>query len=1772
MKRFAQSLFAYLQSVSQPMLMGERETRELRIFLASFPPKLIHHLGREFSDYLIKAPGKDLKLIFKVGSALWEDWRRSGSGKDRAVLDEIENAGWVDTENRLTHYRNLKLDPDSGKDGLIVMLVGIEQATDQGSLEDFFRVDAETIWAENMKRSFKPWLKSLLKEKQIDPERDPLEQMDKLLQVLHQYYGGDLLSISDFLESVDLNSAQVSQDVLNLLYENLGFWRLPMLKEMKRDWPKYVRSAIDFFSYKPYLKENKRKKAKKKIEQFREQQDRSGVESQDLELNHAFRDTDELLDCLSEYIDKNDPEARQRLLKADFAQIQDKILKFKPPAEIEEEPEDDELEEEKVGGPKILSGDPLQVVLSALWATLLEYLKIRKKKKIKRSIGPLSVQLEGEKFHHDPESEDYAWDLLRGCLGGIDGYLNDALRDLAFQTDEQTEPIQIQSQLENDNRKLGRARNATPYFSFDILFTEEDTLKVRRKFKWPLPETHSLRNCWQMAGAVLEKFRDLSGPCLPLFHIPHYSEIFLAPDEEEANRVLMQGLNRIDVVNLLENENGEYDKNALSLVDIEILSKKYADYLKKWFEKGYFSIKEESRDLIKHMTELMEKVIDASSDTDSGEELAALIYKAYLLTEKPSENSMSFAWGPFVRSAVVTGLHPALMEMLNHRQVFLIHAFQELFQETLSGTLSQKRPSFQTWLDRVDMATVNYPLFGLLTDENKILDTKVEACGMMMHRIGSPHMQRLTLSSRVLQRYEAAEDADIPDQVLFQESRESSVIKNILEEYSRIFPHSQDGLSVMVLNTKYIQKIIAGIDGFLKKVLKERDDNWPPYHFSLSVFMDISESREIARWLYEWSRRWDPAEGRKHSDYYQNCRLSLFQKVVCGREDYPVILGDKDLQQDLAIISRFMAEESKENDLEQALKATFDWNTPLKFPVLEMPRCADDRRMNQDRRARVISNRRFRLATRHSELSARFKHPGTAQDKHHIVVSQGDYSPWREILARLHERVEWVLCLDPCVDERLIGEANQEGHWKREIIGFSSGLGSHGELNYTVSTERSSLKDVEIGIRKQLKRIFAPLPDEELQRSAEFVVREGRRLSGLSLVRATGKGEGVRNLIAFSLVRRCLPPAGDFHPSNTVLCDELLVLDSYRHWFKEMDAESNDYPDLFWVTAALTSDNRIAINVCLFECKISENPSGYSVKARSQVENGLRHLMKRYQNKSSDGNPPFDQRFWWAQLQRLIANKSKINASMQSRATLALEMLGDGDYDISWQAAVLLIDSQSSSRQNQFHVENTWEFESEDLNYKIIYINEIKCNPDLFRRVSAQGHKAQLPILQIHKEKTQDGETVNSHDGEAELEIGPSYSKEDKSPEESEEIPKTEDVPPPVYPVSETYFADTNHQEAPLSERIFLGQNQSGREVFWEFGHPELTNRHLLIFGKSGSGKTYAIQALLYELAMKGQNSLIIDYTNGFLPGQLEAMFENNIAPKTHLVIQNPLPINPFRRQTSMIKGFDPILEKAHEVGSRVTSVINSVYSSIGEQQRAILTETIANGLNKEGDDFDFERMLEALKAEGTSGKALASKLSPLINYNLFDVKSQDNWQGIFANRDVRVHIMQLTSVSADISRIATEFILWDLYEYASNKGRKDQPLPVVLDEIQNLDHRLEAPLGKFLTEGRKFGLSVILATQTLSNLKGEERDRLFQASHKLFFQPAETEVKEYARLLEQSSGTSAQTWISRLNSLQQGECYSLGPALNSNKNILKSKPFKVKIAAFEERMKHEEG
>ena len=373
--------------------------------------------------------------------------------------------------------------------------------------------------------------------------------------------------------------------------------------------------------------------------------------------------------------------------------------------------------------------------------------------------------------------------------------------------------------------------------------------------------------------------------------------------------------------------------------------------------------------------------------------------------------------------------------------------------------------------------------------------------------------------------------------------------------------------------------------------------------------------------------------------------------------------------------------------------------------------------------------------------------------------------------------------------------------------------------------------------------------------------------------------------------------------------------------------------------------------------------------------------------------------------------------------------------------------------------------------------------------------------------------------------------------------------------------------------RILIGKTTNGsRPVYWEFWHKDLNNRHILLFGASGMGKTYTIQCLLSELGQNGQNSLIVDYTNGFFDNQLEQDFKTLLKPMQHIVRKHPLEINPFRQQVETI-GDEFIAEGEANTAQRISGVFSEVYN-LGDQQKSVLYQAIKNGISYSSDTtmtlVDLIPCLEEISEErgttGTAARSLISKIRPFIDQNPFGQENVESWERLFTDSQHRCHVLQLAGFLRDSSRLITEFSLIDLYWYYRGSGTEASPRVLVLDEIQNLDHREETPLAQLLREGRKFGFSLILATQTMSNLEKDPRDRLFNAAHKLFFRPTDTELRTYADIAAMTTGEKVDTWKTRLASLKKGECYSLGPSLNEATGRLEPKAFRVQVIPLGER------
>ncbi|MGM0125649.1 DNA phosphorothioation-dependent restriction protein DptH [Enterococcus sp. AZ194] len=444
----------------------------------------------------------------------------------------------------------------------------------------------------------------------------------------------------------------------------------------------------------------------------------------------------------------------------------------------------------------------------------------------------------------------------------------------------------------------------------------------------------------------------------------------------------------------------------------------------------------------------------------------------------------------------------------------------------------------------------------------------------------------------------------------------------------------------------------------------------------------------------------------------------------------------------------------------------------------------------------------------------------------------------------------------------------------------------------------------------------------------------------------------------------------------------------------------------------------------------------------------------------------------------------------------------------------------------------------------------------------------EIPVNNFTEEQEKDTEDTVKYDGE---EITDSTINADRDEIIDETIKVEKELAEEYVAIEKEDFKHIPTQTEGMAEsirhkRVLLGEiAHSSREVYWEFGNKKLANRHLFITGKSGQGKTYFVQTLLAELSRLSIDSLVIDYTDGFLQNQLDKQFltdyENKVSQR--FILRDKVPINPFKLQEIDLGGF-VMPESNQDMVDRVVQVIDFVFD-LGVQQRTLLSETILQGVHVNGEAYRFANLADELRySEDKALQNLYGRISALLSRDPFSYESDFDWGQVFGNQGI-INIFQLKGYQLNIQKVLIEFLLWDLYQYATRTGSEAKPLPVVLDEVQNLNFSGSSPAVKMLREGRKFGISGIFATQSLDSIKGNDAEAIYNAAEQLHFLPPDSQVSAIAKSIT-SNPNDRKDVENSLKTLLKGETIVYGPIQLDNGNLSEPRINIVKISSFESR------
>ncbi len=494
MNLFTETLAQYLKEEWARVMAASEGVKEARFVVESLDPYSTFKLFNELEAYRIESLKQgQIECHFRVAKNLWVAWcQREGEAALTKAMQELGGISsdgtlkWIDLDDRLTWYRNLTL--PANKDGLVVVLLGFNHATDQGGLANFHLVDEPKLWRE-LGECFYQWIQNIDQRYSLNATEQEIERFDNVLNQLFKVRPRRLVRLAEFFENEvfahNTNFDSMSE-VIERCYRLLPFWDLPPLLGVKntKKHANLIKEAQVFISHMGFKSATDQNKAWGKIERKLSDVGDDFEIPETLSSKSLYQDVEAFKETLHDFIFKADAFAKTKLMQTNLVPVLE-ILKL---------PTDKKPPKDKI---QRLTGASLDVILQSIWITLLEF-------ESQNGIGALAnninkIEIVIDRFNHDLEAnpgeenpKKLAEDLLNGCLGGLPELLEQI--DLRMTSDadhtyswrEQWEYLEaISISLSLDSVSFGTSR-ARPHVSFRvIILADEETRAFKpRNFQW----------------------------------------------------------------------------------------------------------------------------------------------------------------------------------------------------------------------------------------------------------------------------------------------------------------------------------------------------------------------------------------------------------------------------------------------------------------------------------------------------------------------------------------------------------------------------------------------------------------------------------------------------------------------------------------------------------------------------------------------------------------------------------------------------------------------------------------------------------------------------------------------------------------------------------------------------------------------------------------------------------------------------------------------------------------------------------------------------------------------------------------------------------------------------------------------------------------------------------------------------------------------------------------------------------------------------------------
>lgn len=310
----------------------------------------------------------------------------------------------------------------------------------------------------------------------------------------------------------------------------------------------------------------------------------------------------------------------------------------------------------------------------------------------------------------------------------------------------------------------------------------------------------------------------------------------------------------------------------------------------------------------------------------------------------------------------------------------------------------------------------------------------------------------------------------------------------------------------------------------------------------------------------------------------------------------------------------------------------------------------------------------------------------------------------------------------------------------------------------------------------------------------------------------------------------------------------------------------------------------------------------------------------------------------------------------------------------------------------------------------------------------------------------------------------------------------------------------------------------------------ECPNPNVLVWGRSGQGKTFFFCREIEREVRKGKKVLIIDYSGSYTSEELE---KNQIKIETIKVFN--LAKTPFY----WFSYYETEKEFSANLSDSLASVLNiDSYFQKKWLRKAMLEHLL---MKKQFNILEFLKVLEDLysgllleenhRDDLENIQKLLARFSPYETLERFYIKRR-----VVDKKIVPVTILQISELPEHEKRFVAKLLI-ELF-WKEVRQRKHSHNIIVLDEIQFLLEKDKGAFFGIMREGRKFGLKAYMGTQFISAHKKEVIESLLQAGNILIFKPTARDMSFSAGVIDEKGKKS---WRKILGELEVGEAVIMG-------------------------------